>query len=1247
MVIFKRIIRWMVYGVLALLVLVVLLYGALQTPYVKSHIAQWIEQAASTPEQRIVLEGLSGHLPFTLQLDQLRLADAQGEWLTVQATGLVWSPLDLLYGTLSVETLSADRVVMTRLPEASEQETSSEPFQLPSFPTLNIGRIAVPYIELPAELVQSAEPLTLAVAITGDEARDNGIHARIETLSGKQTTLALDAILSTPLVIDGTFEEEAGGLVGTLTGLPASLPIRAEVAGRGSDAEAFTLSLQAMLADDTLLDMQAVRDHGQPVAVKAEGMIPETLAPELPYRDWTLSASVLPEDTQWELRHLDAVWGDMTARIDAIVLDMDEQHVTVSGMKANTPYGQVDGKAQYGIEDQAITADLTVAGVSLDALSEGAVQGTVRMNIMADGTLDRLPVTVSGEANNLANIPEPAGQWMGRQASLQTELVYQPRTLSIPRVTLRSGQMYATAKAQVPLIETSKAFPVEFTLRHEQYDTIKASANVTQLKNQYKLDALNVQTAGMMIEGYVWYLTESGLAEGDLALNISSITPLAGWLGLQNAAGSVTADLSIDHADGLQQLDVQAMAKDITVPDKGVAVENITVDANSQDVASLAQMQADIKVDDARMGGTYVREGTATLHSEKAASGQADFDIALKGTQQQDAFDVTAKGAVEQTEEGQCVMLDAVDGTFATLPFSLKERATLEMLRHGDVSLDMLHMTLAQGVVKASGAQRSGSALWDMTLADIPVHSLVKASMPRTMANMTVKATGDATSPMVRADYDVHVYSGVSGDDALRMEGSTLWDNTQSSPAIRTMVTLLADKEIGEVKMVVPASLSLQPVAFTLHDEAAMDGQATLNVPLAQLNGTLAPLGHRLGGVMKAVADIGGTVAKPDVQATLDWQNGAYDHLLYGVCLRTMDVQASYKDNQVTLTKLYAKGERKRGTLNGSGALDLGSGQIGIDIDMDKLALFCTGLAEGKIDGTLGVSGSMQDMLAKGELSLTPLAINLPSNGASSIPTVAHVYQHELDAKARQSGSAAIATDAVMRLDIAVHMPQEVFIRGRGLSAEFEGDMHVGGTVSEPEIDGVLRSRRGQIEVLGSTLTLDESTIRFLDRNPIKPYLNIQASSNAGGTEIQVALKGTVKKPKLTLSSDPALPNDEILALLLFGRAVQDITPFQAIQLARAASSLTGKGGGGSVLGSVRDALGVDTLNVGQDDDGNTTIGAGKYVTDRVFVGVEQGTTPDSRRIKTEIELTPDITAETSANSQGEPTVGVEWRYDY
>ena len=117
---------------------------------------------------------------------------------------------------------------------------------------------------------------------------------------------------------------------------------------------------------------------------------------------------------------------------------------------------------------------------------------------------------------------------------------------------------------------------------------------------------------------------------------------------------------------------------------------------------------------------------------------------------------------------------------------------------------------------------------------------------------------------------------------------------------------------------------------------------------------------------------------------------------------------------------------------------------------------------------------------------------------------------------------------------------------------------------------------------------------------------------------------------------------------LLFGKQSGQLNAAEAVQLAAALSELSGSGG--NVLDVTRGALGIDVLRVetvGDRDDEQPGLSAGKYVTDEVFIDLKQGLEGDSGGVGIEIEVTPNISIESDIGQTGEGEVGIKFKWDY
>ncbi len=237
-----------------------------------------------------------------------------------------------------------------------------------------------------------------------------------------------------------------------------------------------------------------------------------------------------------------------------------------------------------------------------------------------------------------------------------------------------------------------------------------------------------------------------------------------------------------------------------------------------------------------------------------------------------------------------------------------------------------------------------------------------------------------------------------------------------------------------------------------------------------------------------------------------------------------------------------------------------------------------------------------------------------------------------------------------MDLGIEIAMPRRVFVRGRGIDSEWKGNIKIGGTANKPSIAGNLELVRGQMTVVGKTFHLADGSLSLPKSGEGEPEMSVTALYSARDFTVRAQVEGPVTTPEVTLTSTPSMPKEEIVSHVLFNKSASNLSVYEAAQLGLAIAELTGSGGGGGVLDFVRKTIGVDSLQIESTETDKGTVpvvGAGKYLTDDVYVGVKQGATPESSSVGVEVEVLPHVSVESEVRRSGASGVGVKFKLDY
>ena len=220
----------------------------------------------------------------------------------------------------------------------------------------------------------------------------------------------------------------------------------------------------------------------------------------------------------------------------------------------------------------------------------------------------------------------------------------------------------------------------------------------------------------------------------------------------------------------------------------------------------------------------------------------------------------------------------------------------------------------------------------------------------------------------------------------------------------------------------------------------------------------------------------------------------------------------------------------------------------------------------------------------------------------------------------------------VIGLDLKLHAPREILVQGRGLNAELGGDLHITGTTAAPTVSGGFEMVRGTFTLASTKLKFTTGKVSFNGAGlsgKIDPTLDFTAETVVTDAKAKLHVGGLADSPQFELSSEPSLPQDEILARLLFGESASQLTALQIAQIGAALASLSGVGGSGpNPLARVQKSLGLDVLSVGSTgsstgtgaQSSGTTVEAGRYVSSRVFVAAKQSTTGFSQ-VEADVDL--------------------------
>lgn len=591
----------------------------------------------------------------------------------------------------------------------------------------------------------------------------------------------------------------------------------------------------------------------------------------------------------------------------------------------------------------------------------------------------------------------------------------------------------------------------------------------------------------------------------------------------------------------------------------------------------------------------------------------------------------------------------AFEGTYDAIPLHLSVQGKGSPEKF---TLDTLKLTTEEGgQLKMHGRYEQPEMDFILKARGVPtaLFSAVGWSLQPGSFQADLQLTGTPDRPVLEGDATFRSAATVSSDTPdtavpidLRAEIQTVKGQLKINGKLMEGV-----EERGSWTLSLPLQtyLNVDPDAGAL----PLKGTVTADLELSYLQLFLRAE-HKLRGALQADVTLDGDLADPVIEGTARLENGYYENFYSGTVLHDISANVTADMKELKVREARAT-DGAGGTITLSGRADWsgGGGQaVDFTLKANEARLLRRHDMEGVVNGGLTLQGDWKEMTLAGTLAVRPFTLRLNLVRDEDIPElqVTEVYAEEGEEAKAPLDSAL----PVVNLDVTLKAEQQAYLRGRGVEAELQGSVALGGTLRDTQYSGSFQTIRGHYQVLGKKFTLQKGQVRF-DGDSI--LLLIVGIHETAEVEVRAELSGTLESLELSLSSTPAMPESEILSQLLFGTPSGDISPLQAIRLANAVNKLrTGGSGLFDPVEATRDLLGVDTVTVDGRNGGNgqgMTVGVGKYLSENVYFELERGNNPALPWKGTiEIELLPNLSLESSTGGEaGFGGIELQWKRDY
>lgn len=491
-------------------------------------------------------------------------------------------------------------------------------------------------------------------------------------------------------------------------------------------------------------------------------------------------------------------------------------------------------------------------------------------------------------------------------------------------------------------------------------------------------------------------------------------------------------------------------------------------------------------------------------------------------------------------------------------------------------------------------------------------------------------------------EWDVRIGDALSGTLAMRRESGDL-TVTGATPFQLGLRTLAASATITNGRLAAQVQADGQRLGridvnaatvvgdgdrkLAIAPEAPVTGNARIDIPsLAWLGPMLSP-SIALDGAVATDISVGGTFGEPRLGGSIAGNNLRLVMSGIGLDLRQGVLASTFEGSRMQVHSLAFQGAEGRVSL--SGPIDFGGGRIaaGLALRAERFALLNRTDRRILISGESRLDWQERSGKLSGGLTVDSGFIDLGRADKPQLSDDVVIVGQE------KKGAAKTA----LALDLLLALGDGVKVTGRGLDALLGGEIRIMNDAGETmQAQGSFHVIKGTYTAYGRELAIEQGGLRF--RGPIaNPSLDILAMRRGQEVEAGVSVRGNVLSPRVTLVSEPVVPDAEKLSWLVLGRGLASASgASDAGALQAAAAALLSEGAKAGVQSRIASAFGLDTFNVGTSQDSlqQRIVTLGKQISSRLYVSYQQGLETAGSVVQFRYALSPKLSVEAEAGTR-------------
>ena len=406
--------------------------------------------------------------------------------------------------------------------------------------------------------------------------------------------------------------------------------------------------------------------------------------------------------------------------------------------------------------------------------------------------------------------------------------------------------------------------------------------------------------------------------------------------------------------------------------------------------------------------------------------------------------------------------------------------------------------------------------------------------------NAKLDAQGTVADPNARMDVQIR---DLRNELWPKMEPATFELSAQAAQNRLTILGKLQQARIqpAEINANMPLDIPKIVRARKLPDDTPITAKA--RVPRSSVNFVrqFVPDLEQLDGDLGLDVDVSGTLGNPVLSGAGDMTvNVARFTNATLPALRNFNARLTFAQNALSLDRF--RGDLAGGPFTMTGRvtfLKLTEPTLDLQMKAESVLLARNDTLTARADADIRITGPFAAATVTGNVAMTNshflknidlIPIGLPGRPAPQPPSE------------RPEFSLPTPPLRDWKFDVAIKTKDPVLIRGNLATGEATGDLKLTGTGLHPGLQGVVQMQDVEATLPFSQLEVSHGSLTFTSDDSMNPKIDLQGTSVIRDYTVRVYVYGTLLSPEAIFTSEPPLPQEEIISLIATGATRQELS---------------------------------------------------------------------------------------------------------